>query len=50
MTKGEILVLEASVKYMLQTIETQTNENEIISKLKTELEAMKRLLDSQLQN
>lgn len=46
MTKGEILVLEASVKYMLQTIETQTNENEIISKLKTELEAMKRLLDS----
>jgi hypothetical protein len=46
MTKGEILVLEASVKYMLQTIETQTNENEVISKLKTELEAMKRLLDS----
>lgn len=46
MTKGEILVLEASVKYMLQTIETQTNENEVISKLKIELEAMKRLLDS----
>lgn len=46
MTKGEILVLEASVKYMLQTIETQTNENEVISKLKTELEAMRRLLDS----